>query len=56
LVRSQLEKAGIKVVAEGDISGKTIDEKMYIDTHYGAIAAKVKRHDIIIIMLMLLMM
>jgi len=40
LVRSALQAAGITVHEEGDISAEEIDEKLLIDTHYGAIASK----------------
>jgi len=40
LVKAKLGEAGISIVSEGEIAGPTIDEKMLIDTHYGAIAEK----------------
>ncbi|KAJ8609327.1 hypothetical protein CTAYLR_009116 [Chrysophaeum taylorii] len=40
LVRSELEKAGILVLEEGDIASETIDEKKLVDQHYYAIASK----------------
>ncbi|KAJ8598241.1 hypothetical protein CTAYLR_005489 [Chrysophaeum taylorii] len=40
LVKEKLCAAGVSVVSEGDIPGPVIDEKMYIDNHYGAIAEK----------------
>lgn len=40
LVRTELQKAGITVVSEGDISSETIDEKKLVDKHYYAIASK----------------
>ena len=40
-VKAGLEKAGISVLEEGSIAEPTkIDSDMFIDTHYGAIAAK----------------
>ena len=43
LVKAKLEAAGITVTGEGDIDATTIDEKMLIDTHYGAIANRAVR-------------
>lgn len=40
MVRAKFAAAGIRVTGEGDMSAETIDEKKYIDTHYGAIASK----------------
>lgn len=40
LVKAKLLEAGLAIKGEGEISGPTIDEKMLIDTHYGAIAEK----------------
>ena len=40
LVREKLEGAGITIVSESDVDGKTIDEKKLIDQHYYAIASK----------------
>merc|ERR1719440_1002549 len=40
LAKSGLEAKGIKILAEGSLSGKTIDEKKLIDQHYYAIASK----------------
>jgi len=40
LVDLKLRNSGINIVSEGEIKAETIDEKMLIDTHYGAIAAK----------------
>jgi hypothetical protein len=38
LVKDSFEKAKIVIISEGKLGHKTIDEKMLIDTHYGAIA------------------
>jgi len=35
-----LKKAGIRITGQGEMSAETIDKKMHIDTHYGAIASK----------------
>jgi len=40
LVESRLRERGIKIVAEGSLKGKTIDERKLIDQHYYAIASK----------------
>jgi hypothetical protein len=40
LVKEKLTDAGIKILAETDIEGTTIDEKKLIDQHYYAIASK----------------
>ena len=40
MVREKLIAAGIEILSETDISGKTIDEKKLIDQHYYAIASK----------------
>lgn len=40
VVEDGLKKAGIRITDQGEISAETIDSKMYIDTHYGAIASK----------------
>jgi len=40
LAKSGLEAKGIKILAEGSLSGATIDEKKLIDNHYYAIAVK----------------
>jgi len=40
LVREKLTKAGIAILSEKDIEGKTIDEEKLIDQHYYAIASK----------------
>lgn len=40
VVKKGLEGKGIKVLSEGDISSKEIDEKKLIDQHYYAIASK----------------
>lgn len=40
MVREKLKAAGIEILSETDISGKTIDEKKLIDQHYYAIASK----------------
>ena len=40
LVKNGLNKAGIAIASEGELSGATIDEQKLIDIHYGAIASK----------------
>merc|ERR1719389_1083002 len=40
LAKAGLEAKGIKVLAEGSLSGKFIDENKLIDQHYYAIASK----------------
>jgi len=40
LAKKTLESKGIKILAEGSLSGETIDEKKLIDRHYYAIAEK----------------
>eukprot|EP00930_Biecheleria_cincta_P104007 TRINITY_DN9612_c0_g1_i1.p1 TRINITY_DN9612_c0_g1~~TRINITY_DN9612_c0_g1_i1.p1 ORF type:complete len:119 (+),score=32.39 TRINITY_DN9612_c0_g1_i1:59-415(+) len=40
LAKSVLKAKGIKIIKEGSLSGKTIDEKKLIDQHYYAIASK----------------
>merc|ERR1712232_1410154 len=40
LAKAGLESKGIKIVAEGSLSGEVIDEKKLIDQHYYAIASK----------------
>lgn len=40
LAKRTLESKGIKILAEGSLSGETIDEKKLIDKHYYAIAEK----------------
>lgn len=40
LVKDKLREAGIRVTAEGTYDAETIDEKLFIDNHYGAIASK----------------
>merc|ERR1712025_1356195 len=40
LAKAGLQAKGIKILAEGSLSGKTIDEKQLIDQHYYAIASK----------------
>jgi len=40
LVKSKFADEGIVVTSEGVLDYKTIDQKMLIDTHYGAIASK----------------
>jgi nucleoside diphosphate kinase len=40
LVESKFAAAGIRVTGKGEMTAETIDEKMHIDTHYGAIASK----------------
>jgi nucleoside diphosphate kinase len=43
LVQKKLEDCGVSVVQSGRIDAETIDEKGFIDTHYGAIAARAMR-------------
>jgi hypothetical protein len=45
LVRNKFKSSGIRITSEGQIDAKTIDENMYIDTHYGAIASKAMKLD-----------
>lgn len=40
VVEGGLAEAGIRIIAEGEISAETIDKDMLIDSHYGAIASK----------------
>jgi len=40
LAKKGLEDKGIKILAEGSLTGEVIDEKKLIDNHYYAIAAK----------------
>lgn len=40
MVREKLLAAGIEILSETDIDGKTIDAKKLIDQHYYAIASK----------------
>lgn len=40
LVEEKLKAAGIRILDKGEMHAETIDEKMYIDNHYGAIASK----------------
>ena len=40
LVRETFAKRGITIDKEGEMTGKEIDSKMYIDQHYYAIASK----------------
>merc|ERR1719324_264022 len=40
LAKAGLQAKGIKILGEGSLSGKTIDEKKLIDQHYYAIASK----------------
>merc|ERR1719324_1996045 len=40
LAKAGLQAKGIKILAEGSLSGETIDEKKLIDQHYYAIASK----------------
>jgi len=45
VVKASLAARGIQVLSEGSIPAEVIDQKMLIDKHYGAIAAKaVKQH------------
>jgi nucleoside diphosphate kinase len=45
LVRAKFKASGIRITGEGQMDAQTIDEKMYIDTHYGAIASKAMKLD-----------
>jgi hypothetical protein len=40
LVKEKFAAAGITIKSQGELDYKTIDSKMLIDNHYGAIAAK----------------
>ena len=40
LVKEKLQSAGIEILSEHDIDGKTIDKKRLIDHHYYSIASK----------------
>eukprot|EP01064_Diplonema_japonicum_P038945 TRINITY_DN962_c0_g1_i1.p1 TRINITY_DN962_c0_g1~~TRINITY_DN962_c0_g1_i1.p1 ORF type:complete len:355 (+),score=112.34 TRINITY_DN962_c0_g1_i1:54-1118(+) len=40
LVKERLQKAGINVTSEGEITGEEINDNLYIDQHYYAIASK----------------
>jgi hypothetical protein len=40
VVEDKFKASGIRVTGKGEISAEDIDKKMYIDTHYGAIASK----------------
>jgi hypothetical protein len=40
LVKAKFEEAKITIVSEAEVTGETIDEKKYIDVHYGSIAKK----------------
>eukprot|EP00977_Amphora_coffeiformis_P012895 scaffold3276_cov168-Amphora_coffeaeformis.AAC.12 len=40
LVEEKLKAAGIRITGKGEMPAEIIDQKMYIDTHYGAIASK----------------
>jgi len=39
-IKEKFDEKGISIVSEGEIDGKTIDAKGYIDQHYYAIASK----------------
>lgn len=43
LVRGKFDEHGIAVLAEGSLEAQEIDEKLLIDTHYGAIANRAVR-------------
>jgi nucleoside diphosphate kinase len=45
LVRGHFKNNGIRIISEGALSAKTIDEDMLIDNHYGAIASKAMKLD-----------
>jgi hypothetical protein len=40
LVEEKFKSSGIRITGSGTINAEDIDKKMYIDTHYGAIASK----------------
>lgn len=40
LVQAGLEEKGYRILGEGELTGKEIDSKMYIDNHYYSIASK----------------
>ena len=40
VVEGKFKDSGIRVTDKGEISAEEIDSKMFIDTHYGAIASK----------------
>lgn len=40
LVEEKFKASGIRITGSGTINAEEIDKKMYIDTHYGAIASK----------------
>jgi len=40
LVEGKFKASGIRVTGKGEISAEQIDKKLFIDTHYGAIASK----------------
>jgi nucleoside diphosphate kinase len=40
LVKKKLEDSGIRIVAEGSLTGEVVDEKKLVDQHYYAIASK----------------
>ena len=40
MVATKFKEVGIEILAEGEITGPTVDEKKYIDQHYYAIASK----------------
>ena len=40
LVEEKFRSFGIKITGSGSLDAKTIDKKMLIDNHYGAIASK----------------
>jgi nucleoside diphosphate kinase len=40
LVEDSFRSHGIRITSQGEMKAETIDEKQYIDTHYGAIASK----------------
>lgn len=40
VVEDKFKDAGIRVTSKGEMTAEQIDQNMYIDTHYGAIASK----------------
>ncbi|KAL3921631.1 MAG: hypothetical protein SGILL_002650, partial [Bacillariaceae sp.] len=40
VLEDKFKDAGIRITEKGEIKAEDIDKKMYIDTHYGAIASK----------------
>jgi len=51
LVEASFKKFGIKITGSGTLDAKTIDEQQLIDTHYGAIASKVRGFKLLLMLL-----